>query len=123
VNGENAPVAAVSEIGWEHSGSSALAVVRCRRRAGVPFKPSARRHDSTEFEADGERVVLDTICHGPGIYPDPKRSFALRWLREREVERARQEQKMRSYVRYTFWAAVAAMATGIVAMLVAWFAR
>jgi hypothetical protein len=49
--------------------------------------------------------------------------FALRWLRERAVERARQEQKMRSYVRYTFWAAVAAMATGIVAMLVAWFAR
>jgi hypothetical protein len=77
----------------------------------------------TEFEADGERAVLDTICHGLGIYPDPKRSFALRWLREREVERARQEQKMRSYVRYTFWAAVAAMATGIVAMLVAWFAR
>jgi hypothetical protein len=58
-----------------------------------------------EFEADGERAVLDTICHGPGIYPDPKRSFALRWLREREVERARQEKKMRSYVRYTFWAA------------------
>ena len=28
----------------------------------------------TEFEADGERAVLDTICHGPGIYPDPKRS-------------------------------------------------
>jgi hypothetical protein len=39
----------------------------------------------TEFEADGERAVLDTICHGPGIYPDPKRLFALRWLRERAV--------------------------------------
>ena len=77
----------------------------------------------TEFEADGERAVLDTICHGPGIYPDPKRLFALRWLRERAVERARQEQKMRSFVRYTFWAAVAAVATGTVAMLVTWFAR
>ena len=31
----------------------------------------------TEFEADGERAVLDTICHGPGIYPDlPRRSLA-----------------------------------------------
>ena len=30
----------------------------------------------TEFEADGERAVLDAICHGPGIYPDPKRSFS-----------------------------------------------
>jgi hypothetical protein len=74
----------------------------------------------TEFEADGERAVLDTICHGLGIYPDPKRLFALRWLRERAVERARQEQKMRSYVRYTFWAAVV---TGIVGVLVTWFAR
>ena len=37
----------------------------------------------TEFEADGERAVLDTICHGPGNYPDPKRLVALRWLRER----------------------------------------
>jgi hypothetical protein len=77
----------------------------------------------TEFEADRERAVLDTICHGRGTYPDPKRSFALRWLREREVERARQEQKMRSCVRRTFWAAVAAAAAGIVAMLVTWFAR
>ena len=77
----------------------------------------------TEFEADGERAVVDTICHGRGIYPDPKRSFALRWLREREVERPRQEQKRRSYVRCAFCAAVAAVATGSVAMLVTWFAR
>lgn len=77
----------------------------------------------TEFEADGERAVLDTICHSPGIYPDPKRLFALRWLREREVERARQEQKMRSYVRWTFWAAVAAVAAGIVGVLVTWVVR
>jgi hypothetical protein len=26
----------------------------------------------TEFEADGERAVLDTICHGRGIYPEPR---------------------------------------------------
>jgi len=77
----------------------------------------------TEFEADGERAVLDTICHGPGIYPDPKRLFALRWLREREVERARQEQKMRSYVRWTFWAAVVAVAAGVVGLLVTWVVR
>ena len=77
----------------------------------------------TEFEADGERAVLDTICHGPGIYPDPKRLFALRWLREREVERARQEQKIRSYVRWTFWAAVSAVAAGIVGVLVTWVVR
>jgi hypothetical protein len=77
----------------------------------------------TEFEADGERAVHDTIYHGPGIYPDPKRMFALRWLREKEVEREHQEQKMRSYVRLTFWAAVAAVVAGIAGVLVTWFAR
>jgi hypothetical protein len=77
----------------------------------------------TEFEADGERAVHDTIYHGPGIYPDAKRLFALRWLREKEVERERQERKMRSYVRWTFWAAVAAVGAGIVGVLVPWFVR
>jgi hypothetical protein len=77
----------------------------------------------TEFEADGERAVHDTIYHGPGVYPDPKRLFALRWLREKEVERERQDQKMRSYVRWTFLAAVAAVAVGIVGVLVTWFTR
>ncbi|HEX3447325.1 MAG TPA: hypothetical protein VHS97_03690 [Isosphaeraceae bacterium] len=76
-----------------------------------------------EFEADGERAVLDTICHGTGIYPDPKRLFAVRWLRERRVERACREQKMNSYVRYTFWSAVVAVVTGIVGVLVTWFSR
>jgi hypothetical protein len=75
----------------------------------------------TEFEADGERAVLATICEG--IYPDPKRSFALRWLREREVARARQEQKIRFYVRWAFWAAAAAVVAGIVGVLVTWVAR
>jgi hypothetical protein len=77
----------------------------------------------SEFEADGERAVHDTIYHGPGIYPDPKRLFALRWLREKEVERERQEHQMRSYVRWTFWAAAAAVVAGIVGVLVTWFAR
>jgi hypothetical protein len=52
-----------------------------------------------------------------------KRLFALRWLREKEVEREHQEQKMRSYVRLTFWAAVAAVVAGIAGVLVTWFAR
>jgi CheY-like chemotaxis protein len=78
---------------------------------------------TSEFEADGERAVHDTIYHGPGIYPDPKRLSALRWLREKEAERERQEQKMRCYVRWTFWAAVAAVVAGIVGVLVPWFAR
>ena len=52
-----------------------------------------------------------------------QRLFALRWLREKEVERERQEHQMRSYVRWTFWAAAAAVVAGIVGVLVTWFAR
>jgi hypothetical protein len=77
----------------------------------------------TEFEANGERAVHDTIYQGLGNYPDPQRLFALRWLREKEVEREHQEQKMRRYVRWTFWAAVAAVVAGIASVLVTWFAR
>ncbi|MGQ0445739.1 MAG: hypothetical protein ACT4O2_11615, partial [Beijerinckiaceae bacterium] len=66
-----------------------------------------------EFEADGEGEVRDTIYHGPGIYPDPKRLFALRWLGEKEIERRHQEYNMRWYMRWTFWAAVSAVVVGI----------
>ena len=74
-----------------------------------------------EFDADGERLVHDTIYHGPGIYPDPKRLFALRWLREKEAIRNAQERRVSSYVRWTFWAAVAAVVVGIISVLVTWF--
>ncbi len=70
-----------------------------------------------EFEAAGERQTHDTIYHGPGIFPDPKRLFALRWLREKEVARGSQDRKMLRYVRWTLWAAVAAVVVGIIAIL------
>jgi hypothetical protein len=73
-----------------------------------------------EFERDGERQVHDTIYHGPGIYPDPKRLFALRWLREKEVEQNNLDRLMRRDVRWTLWAAVAAVIVGIVAILASW---
>jgi hypothetical protein len=74
-----------------------------------------------EFEAVGERAVHDTIYYGN--YPAPKRLLALHWLREKEVERERQEQKARTYVRWTFWAAVAAVVVGILGVLVTWVGR
>jgi hypothetical protein len=70
-----------------------------------------------------ERLVRDTIYRGPGIYPDPKRLFALGWLHEQETARKEQEQKVRRYVRWTFWAAIAAVIVGIVGVLVTWIAR
>ena len=74
-----------------------------------------------EFEADGERLVHDTTYHGPGIYPDPKRLFALRWLREKEAIRNALERKVQCYVQWTLWAALAAVVVGVIGVLVAWF--
>lgn len=74
-----------------------------------------------EFDADGERQVHDTIYQGPGIYSEPKRLLALRWLREKEVARTKQDKMMLRYVRWTLWAALAAVGVGIVAILVTWF--
>jgi hypothetical protein len=73
-----------------------------------------------EFERDGERAVHDTIYHGSGIYPDPKRLAALRWLREQESKRALREEKMLRYVRRTLLAAVGAVIVGVVGVLVTW---
>jgi len=70
-----------------------------------------------EFETAGERQVHDTIYYGPGIYSDPKRLFAIRWFREKEVDRANKDRQMLCYVRWTFWAAVAAVIVGIIAIL------
>jgi hypothetical protein len=70
-----------------------------------------------EFEAAGERQVHDTMYYGPGYYPDPQRLFALRWLREKEVDRANKDREMLRYVQWTLWAAVAAVIVGIIAIL------
>jgi len=76
-----------------------------------------------EFEEAGERCVHDTIYHGPGSFPEPKRHFALRWLRECEIERNLQAQQTRREVRWTFWAAVAAVIVGIIGVMVTRFTR
>jgi len=115
VNGENAPVAAVSEMGCEHSGSSAIAVVGCRRRAGVPLKPSARHHD--RLGARGPRgapslkptasVLCSTrsVMARASILTQSGRSPCVGSVKERLSGRAK-NRRSASYVRCTFWAAV-----------------
>jgi hypothetical protein len=70
-----------------------------------------------EFEEAGEGQVHDTMYYGPGFYSEPKRLFALRWLREKEVDRADKDRKMLRYVRWALWAAVSAVIVGIIAIL------
>jgi hypothetical protein len=72
-----------------------------------------------EFEKDGERFVYD-IFNGRtlGCYPEDKRQYAVRWLRDREHERKVREHQIYWYARWTFWAAVAAVVVGVIGVLV-----
>jgi hypothetical protein len=74
-----------------------------------------------EFEKYGERAVHDTLYHGPGVFDEPKRLFTIRWLGEQEKDRNDQDRKTRCYVRWTFWAALAAVAVGVIGVAVTWW--
>jgi hypothetical protein len=49
-----------------------------------------------------------------GMTSDAMQQFAFRWVREKETQRARREFAAFSYVKWTFWAAIAAAAIGII---------
>lgn len=74
-----------------------------------------------EFEAAGESEVRDVIYRGPGMYPDPKRLAALRWLREQARGRNLREKQTHRYAWWTLWAAIAAVVVGVVGVAVTWF--
>jgi hypothetical protein len=63
-----------------------------------------------EFERFGEeqtRYALES-----GLFPEPKRQFAFRWLGDQAVDRRLREKRIYEYVRWTFFAAVAAVVVG-----------
>jgi hypothetical protein len=95
-------------------------IAKERGEASMPDSEEERAWRA-DFEANGERLTHDTLYRGAGIYPEPKRQFALRWLREKEAERNAYERSMFRYVRWTLWAAVAAVVVGVIAILVGWF--
>jgi ABC-type Fe3+ transport system permease subunit len=52
-------------------------------------------------------------------FPEPKRQFAFRWLREQENAKALRERQLYRYAEWTFWAAVAAAIIAFVGGLIA----
>jgi hypothetical protein len=68
-----------------------------------------------EFELRGENELRDGLNL---INHEPKRQLAFRWLREQDHARRTREQKTYNYVRWTFWAAVAAVIVGVVGVAV-----
>ena len=72
-----------------------------------------------EFEAVGETQLRDGVTRGSMPFPEPKRQFAFRWLREQENAKAFRERQLYRYAEWTFWAAVAAAIIAFVGGLIA----
>jgi hypothetical protein len=71
--------------------------------------PTEEANWRAEFELRGENELRDGLNL---INHEPKRQLAFRWLREQDHARRTREQKTYNYVRWTFWAAVAAVIVG-----------
>ena len=80
--------------------------------------PRARAKWRAEFEAAGETQFRDGVARGTIPFPEPKRQFAFRWLREQETAKALRELQLYRYAQWTFWAAVGAVLVGIIGVLV-----
>jgi hypothetical protein len=65
-----------------------------------------------EFELIGEAQVSVLVCDG--IIPEPKRQAGFRWLGDQAQARRAREERTFNYVRWTFFAAVAAVLVGII---------
>jgi hypothetical protein len=70
-----------------------------------------------EFERTGAAEVRQNLSNGAIYNSEPKRSFAFKWLREKESAAELREQEIYRYTRQTFRAAVAAVIVGIIAIV------
>ena len=70
-----------------------------------------------EFQEGGESEVRQNLPDGAIYNSPPKRDFARQWLREQECAHELRDQQIQSYTRHTFWAAVAAVIVGIIAIV------
>jgi hypothetical protein len=70
-----------------------------------------------EFELFGEEQVRSSLHSG--LFPEPKRQFAFRWLGDEAITRRLPEQKAYGYARWTLAAAVAAVFVGVLGIVVA----
>jgi hypothetical protein len=87
---------------------------------------SANREQEAQWKAElekiGETAVRQSISLnsgvGIGIGGEPMRQYAFRWLREKEQQRQERELSTNWYVKWTFYAAVAAVVMGILGVIV-----
>jgi hypothetical protein len=70
------------------------------------------------WRASFETVGYDAVRRDHNLFEEPKRQFAFRWLREKEIAREARDEAAQWYSKWTFRAAVAALIVAIVSMTV-----
>jgi hypothetical protein len=74
---------------------------------------TAWRAEFERFGEDQTRMSLER-----GLFSEPKRQLAFRWLGDQAIERHARDKQTFVYVRRTYVAAVAAVLVGIIGILV-----
>jgi hypothetical protein len=72
-----------------------------------------------EFERLGEFLVYENVKQGAIYNDEAKRQAAFAWLSEQATERREREAQTLDYVRWTYYAAIAAVGVGIIGIAVA----
>jgi hypothetical protein len=67
-----------------------------------------------EFKRIGETQLREALNSGGGFADEPKRQAAFRWLGDEAQARRLRDEKTYHYVRWTFFAAIAAVIVGLV---------
>ena len=71
-----------------------------------------------EFERLGELLVYDNVKQGAIYNDEAKRQAAIRWLADQARNRRDREKQSFWYARWTFFAAIAAVAVGLIGIAV-----
>jgi hypothetical protein len=69
-----------------------------------------------EFEQFGEESVRDSLHDG--LFPEPKRQFAYRWLGAEAQKRLRREERSFLYLKLTLAGAILGVIVGIIGIVV-----
>jgi hypothetical protein len=77
--------------------------------------------EEAQWRAEFERVGNDAVHREHMMFPEPKRQFAFRWLRENEKTRETREEAAQWYLKWTFWAVVVTLFIGIIGVLVTYW--
>ena len=73
------------------------------------------------WRASFETVGYDAVRRGHNLFEEPKRQFAFRWLREKEIAREARDEAAHWYLKWTFRAAVAAVIVATIGVVVTWY--